>query len=304
MAGAAVAAAAAVVVVVTEGAGPGPEAEPVAAEVVVERVLAATEPTGDAVIHQTTTWGDGSGSTESWHDEVTAAERHRRLSPEGETLLDGGWPEPPGVDEAPHPGLGDREQVTDFGQCVGGLAMDEQGNIYSCDAGELPPQPFHAYRAVNHCRQEYAETSTPLIRQPGWGYLRLYLETGDIVVDGTEEHDGRELIRLRNEDSSYVYLVDPETYLPVQETKASLDGEAPDVTTYERLPRTPENLALLTPPVPEGFVVASTVVPDCDGVTLYGGPGSGVVEVDEGQAREMEQRATEIEAGDVAVTEP
>jgi hypothetical protein len=103
----------------------------------------------------------------------------------------------------------------------------------------------------------------------------MFLETGDIVVDGTEQRDGQELIRLRNHDSSYVYLVDPETYLPVQETASGV------VTTYERLPRTPENLALLSPPVPDGFTPAASSgeIAECGGVSVHGGPDAGATEV-------------------------
>jgi hypothetical protein len=255
-------------------ANPGRAPEPLAADVVVDRVLAATQPTGDAIIRSTTTWQTGSGSTERWVDEVTAARRYRYLDAAGEPLLDAGWPEPPAAAEPPDPALGG-EPVAQFGQCdpVTRLSMDEQGQLHPCDPGPVPPQPFHAYRAVNYCEQRYADASAPLSPGPTWGYLRMYLETGDIVVDGTEELDGRELIRLRNHDSSFVYLVDPETYLPVQERQTYPAGEAPTVTTYERLPRTAENLALLSPPVPDGFELADLAeIAECDGVNLHTGP--------------------------------
>lgn len=276
--GAAALAGAAATVAVSLGTTPSPSRESrpdaVAADpqAVMEGVLAATEPTDDAIVHATTTRADG--STETWYDELTVADRMRHLNPEGEPLLDSGWPEPPAVDEPPHPALSG-EPVTDFGQCDPGtgLSMDEEGNLHSCDPGSVPSQPFHPYRVVNHCEQHYVDTSAPLIRHPGWGYLRMYLETGDIVVDGTEQLDGRELIRLRNHDSSYVYLVDPESYFPVQET-VTTEGSAPRVTTYERLPRTAENLALLSPPVPEGFEPATTIA-DCGGVSVHDGPGGG-----------------------------
>ncbi|HMG45007.1 MAG TPA: hypothetical protein VK611_26980 [Acidimicrobiales bacterium] len=55
----------------------------------------------------------------------------------------------------------------------------------------------------------------------------------------------------------HIYLVDAETYRPVR--VIGYPGEAPDysdamyVATIEYLPRTPENMALLSTPVPDGF---------------------------------------------------
>lgn len=260
------AAAAAAVAVLVVGDGTVPGSRPQAAEASVEeRVLAATEPdAGDSIIHQVRTPGDQADADESWYDEVTGARRERTLTADGDVLVDIGWPEPPAADEPPLP----TTSVLGIGDCDPGtrLALDADGNLRSCvPTDTAPPQPMHAVRRVDHCRREYSDVESPVVAHPGWGYLRMYLETGDIVEDGTEQVDGRELIRLRNHDSSYVYLVDPETYLPVQEIVAAAPGgTARTVTTFERLERTPDNLALLTPPVPDGFAPAPVLGTFCN----------------------------------------
>lgn len=79
-----------------------------------------------------------------------------------------------------------------------------------------------------------------------FGYIKLFLDTDGLVLDGTEEIDGRTLLRLRTEDGRGVHLVDRETYLPVQAT-----GDE-GTTTYEYLPRTGENLRHLATAMPSG----------------------------------------------------
>ena len=70
--------------------------------------------------------------------------------------------------------------------------------------------------------------------------------TGDTVGD---ESTG-------SEDEEHVTLVDPETYRPVM--VLGYPGSSVEyVMTFEYLPRTVENLSLLSPPVPEGFVPAT-----------------------------------------------
>lgn len=83
--------------------------------------------------------------------------------------------------------------------------------------------------------------------------LRDEIEAGHLVVDGTEVIDGRELIRLSDHGLvEQTVFVDPETYLPVEQ---HYDRRGPDegVIRFEYLPRTEENLELLTPPVPDGY---------------------------------------------------
>jgi hypothetical protein len=273
---AAVAAAAAVVLAVAVGGPPGsvPGSQPEPADAsVVERVLAATGAAvaeGDSIVHETRQEvpreGPGWDYRESWYDEVTSATRHRTLTAEGEPLTDSGWPEPPAVDARPDPALTARDYEPEAGVCdpTTRLAPDAEGNLRSCvPEGTLPPQPMHDFRVVDHCRRQYGDVSAAVVRRPGWAHIRFFLESGHVVEDGRQEVDGRDLIRIRNVDGSYVVLADPETYLPVQITEQLPGEDEPTVTTYERLERTPENLALLSPEVPAGFAPGGAVGLPC-----------------------------------------
>jgi hypothetical protein len=204
------------------------------------RIIAALGPgTGPWIVHETRR------ETEVWIDQVTSARRYRSFDAGGRTKRDSGWPEPPGPDDLPyerlHPGVGMCDPATR-------LAMDASGALRPCDPGVQPPQPTHAERIVDHCRRTYSKTTGPLVRDTGLGYIAAFLGTGDISLDGSADVGGRRLIRLRNRAGTFVFLVDPDSYLPV---RIDMGGS---VTTYEHLPRTPQNLALLTPPVPPGFV--------------------------------------------------
>jgi RNA polymerase sigma-70 factor (ECF subfamily) len=109
-----------------------------------------------------------------------------------------------------------------------------------------------------HCDQTYSERDIPLL--PAHGDEALSIEgvldfgTDDLVGDGTETVDGRDLVRLRlvSDEVDHVFLVDPTTHLPVQERITTAEGTT--VGRYEYLPRTPANLAAAAaPPVPAGY---------------------------------------------------
>jgi hypothetical protein len=93
--------------------------------------------------------------------------------------------------------------------------------------------------------------------------VRHQIAAGLWVEDGTEVVEGRELIRLAlsdrepGESGETIMLVDPDSYLPVQARGRMLTGE-PFSQTYEYLPRTAANLALLQPAVPAGFAKVET----------------------------------------------
>jgi hypothetical protein len=236
---------------------------------VVQRVLSATAVPGASIVHSTKITGGDYDNVEAWYDQVTGAERRRTTTADGEPLTDSGWPEPPATDAEPAPGAPAPEPRIDHCDPATKLAVNAQGQLYTCETDVAPPpQPDHAYRFVDHCGGFYVEGTRPVFVRPGWGHLRFYLGTGHIVQDGTEVVDGRELYRLHNQGMTYIWLVDPETYLPVRETDnpaadpdttfvdsngEPTDPPPPSVTTYEYLPRTEEYLALLSPPVPDGY---------------------------------------------------
>lgn len=304
-AGAVAAAAAAVVVVAllwTPTTSPGPDrdqeaAAPLDPDVdVVQRVRSATAVPGESIVHTTVITGGDRDNRESWYDQVTAAERSRTTTVDGEPLTDAGWPEPPAVDAEPAPGTPAPDPQIDRCDPVTKMVVNAQGQVHPCETDVVPPpQPEHAQRYVDHCARTYVDGTAPLVVDPGWGHIRLFVGTGDIVQDGTEVVDGRELYRLRNGNGTFVWLVDPETYLPVRETETAdpdatyvdVNGEPADppptrVTSFELLPRTGEHLAQLTPPVPDGFEEADAPGDACVGNDPHGSVGGFVTEAPDG----------------------
>jgi hypothetical protein len=103
-------------------------------------------------------------------------------------------------------------------------------------------------------------------------FIRQSVDADMLVADGTQVVDGRELLRLRyaptgGERPDTTILVDPDTYRPVLQIDGPQDitdvnGVAHHfsrrVTRFEYLPRTAENLALLSPPIPDGFTEVSS----------------------------------------------
>jgi len=134
------------------------------------------------------------------------------------------------------------------------------------DVGPLIPptmdSPAHSgQRVVDYCTRQYADHvdtdgASIDVDPDALGSLRDDVAGGRLMEDGTEVVDGRELIRLTRIEpagaAGDVVLVDPDTYLPVR-ARGTLDGGVTFSQTYEYLPRTPENLARLLPPIPEGF---------------------------------------------------
>jgi hypothetical protein len=178
---------------------------------------------------------EGGQLQEEWIDQSTGAERH--LLPHGVSgqPLDRGRSTPPDPDEEPF------------------------------------ATPTIPRRDVNYCRREYADTMAPALTIGSTASaVGSSLSSGWLRLDGTEVVDGRELLRFVEDTeamsadlgaglgesqetvtmagSGDVTYVDPETNLPV----LIRHGDR-STTTIEYLPRTPENLALLVPPIPEGF---------------------------------------------------
>ncbi len=129
-------------------------------------------------------------------------------------------------------------------------------------AGPAVDSPAHSgQRVVNYCTRQFVDhietdgASTD-VDADALGGLRDDVAAGRLIEDGIEVVDGRELIRLigraQAPTAREVVLVDPDTYLPVRARGTMETGERFS-QTYEYLPRTAENLALLLPPIPEGF---------------------------------------------------
>jgi hypothetical protein len=174
------------------------------------------------------------------------------------------------VDEQTLPGEAGPSRVSEFwtdetSDATRILSRDGQGDP-TLDVGPLTgptiESPAHSgQRVVDYCSQQYVDhrdtggTSTDIESQ-GLRGLRDDVAAGRLVEDGTEVVDGRELIRLTRAEGESgagdVVLVDPDSYLPVR-ARGTLHSGDTFSQTYEYLPRTPENLALLHPPVPEGF---------------------------------------------------
>jgi hypothetical protein len=204
-------------------------------------IIAATdEATADSVVHVVQDQVAGYDS-ESWSDEATGLYRDLLLGDDGAPDYDSGPQTPPSPDQ-PSPGNG------------AAIAM----------------------RTVDHCLRQYVdgtEPSPPARNQAQW--IRDGLAQGRLVEDGTETVDGRELIRLREvppEDDGMNYtgpaedtvvLVDPDTYRPVS-LRRYPDSDAEYVMTFEYLPRTEQSLALLSPPVPDGFTRVDALPGDAE----------------------------------------
>jgi hypothetical protein len=126
--------------------------------------------------------------------------------------------------------------------------------------GPTIDSPAHSgQRVVDYCTRQYVDhidTGGASTDIDSLGHLRDEVAAGRLVEDGTEKVDGRALIRLIGIEATatagHVVLVDPDSYLPVRARGTLATGETYS-QTYEFLPRTPENLALLLPPIPEGF---------------------------------------------------
>lgn len=223
------------------------------------RVLAATERAfADSVVHAVDDRETGPDS-ETWYDETTSAGRTRDLTPEGAPIVDFGRVTPPAPgDRAPELPPFDSPET-----CVPGPCMPE----------DLSDHPVEQVRTVCYDVRRYGQGEAPMVTPVSEAErIRQMVEADMLVEDGTEVVDERELIRLRAVPTDALpdrgaYLVDPETYRPVMyrgepSELTDQDGQvhrfSGSVTRFEYLPRTTENLALLSPPVPDGFTEVSS----------------------------------------------
>jgi hypothetical protein len=192
------------------------------------RIIAAARTAAtDMVVHEMDHWPENSTpvDAETWRDETTLSVRMVTYGPDGSPASDWGQVELP----APPP-------------------------------GERPPGR-RLMRTIDYCNREYTdeeETSYPedAVEVSVLAPIISGLDHGSYRVDGTEQVDGREMIRVvEGSTSAITYLVDPDTHLPVMMRAEVGEGNDRAFTqTYEYLPRTPENLAQLqAADPPEGF---------------------------------------------------
>ncbi len=243
--------------------GPGPDSTSIEA-----KIIAATDAAiADSVVHEYQDAVNSPGAGETWTDEQSGRMRFLQLSATGAPVFDTGPATAPGPDD-----VGPE------------IPPDAHPGSRSW--------PTELTRSVDYCFGEYVDYQRGMVPATnGAQRLRDQLARELTLTDGTQIVDGRELIRvfaaieLTEEmvrdpetwtpppelemelapgggaviDKNHVILVDPTTYQPVMTVGNPGEGAefvsgAESVTRFEYLPRTPENLALLSPPVPDGFV--------------------------------------------------
>jgi hypothetical protein len=182
------------------------------AEALQARIIAATETAlADSIVYSVTDFADRGGSDEHWSDETTGISRLLSYAENGELARE----------FTLAPAQGDRPRT---------------------------------YTVIDHCSKEYTVEEEPGFVAQGQNSAAWIIESlrnGSIQVDGTEEVDGRELIRM-HEVSYHTFLVDPETYRPVRAIGEGIDDNV--TTTIDYLPRTLENLALLRTVISDDYV--------------------------------------------------
>lgn len=185
---------------------------------------AAAEPTGPAMlVYQEQLNVDGTVGR-MWTDEETGRMRSLQLDTSGNPVYDSGW-----IDLETRPG---------GTGAITSLDVDYSAGTYR-QYEWTPPGPMP---------QEWRQDDA----------IEAGLAGGTHVADGTEVIDGRELLRFVDalegeaDPELGVTWYDPETRRAVR--RVGYPGSDVEYThTYQYLPRTPENLANLEVPIPEGF---------------------------------------------------
>jgi hypothetical protein len=91
--------------------------------------------------------------------------------------------------------------------------------------------------------------------------IKEAMESGDLkITNRGEVVDGQATIELSGDKvmpvtGSIRFWVNESTYLPIRSAYGDDDGGWGDPADFTWLPPTPENMALLTPPIPEGFTL-------------------------------------------------
>ena len=115
-----------------------------------------------------------------------------------------------------------------------GKPVPKQAQAPSASKQQLPPKAQNLGADVEQPR-------TPAEK------LRLLLQGGKLREDGHESIDGRDAIRLVSDTADLAYLVDADTFAPIEWTSRRAGGTVTlRFHVYETLPANPENEALVS----------------------------------------------------------
>jgi len=212
------------------------------------------------------------GDAEAWVDEQTGARRDLRYDSEGQPLFDTGRAVAPAVDDTGPPPLPPdavpidpslpQERIRQVDHCF--------GEYEEYDQAAMPGQSEAEFIGEQLAEGSLVEDGTEVV--DGRELIRLVevpMELGPRRGEGARRPPGTQTtttVAVPDPDDldpstfeyiEHIYLVDAETYRPAR--VIGFPGEAPDysdalyIQTIEYLPRTPENMASLSPPVPDGF---------------------------------------------------
>jgi hypothetical protein len=269
---------------------PAPDEDDEGVEVVTlaaQITAASQEASATSILHKTTdnqnVADDGTpiGDEESWTDEQSGARRDLSYSSEGEPFYDSGRVTAPTVDDQGPPPIPpdaepfdpslptERHRTVDY--CFSEYWEEDQTAIpgmVEADAlgewleeGSIVEDGTVDFRGRELIRlvQVPADIDPTL---PPEQLVPVDPETGETLPTTTTappvtDPETGELDPDEFEFVEHIYLVDAETFRPVH--IIGYPGQAADysdamyIATIEYLPRTPENLAKLVAPVPEGF---------------------------------------------------
>lgn len=262
------------------------DAAPVSLEA---RIVAATdEALADSVVHTVLDMATGTDS-EMWTDEQSGAMRSLSLDEQGAPAFDSGPATPPAVDDVgpgmPPPGTPPFDpslpQITmrKVDHCFGEYRDFEQAALPGSNEAARVRDGLADGSMVRDGTQvvdgrELIRVVPVIAPATGAGDAGPGTTPTDTSTPQTTPADpdapspapdGEPTL-----DTDHVTLVDPESYRPVM-LLGYPGSSAEYVMTVEYLPRTPENLALLSPPVPDGFVPTDVVRGDGERVDRCGG---------------------------------
>lgn len=135
--------------------------------------------------------------------------------------------------------------------------------VWEWGAAGLDEDGYTGWVEVDHCDAEYTDASREVMPERMIGNdLRDAVESGRLVIEGTEVKDGRDAIRIvdgTEASSDETLWLDAETLLPFRLEGASGEGHAGGyLITVEFLPRSDDNLAELVVAVPEGYTYVAS----------------------------------------------